>query len=525
MRKNFLAIYALVGALVASPVFTSCVDNEESASVTQLRGAKAEQLKAAAALAQAQAAAEAVEAEALAAYQKAQAAYYQAQADQKNQQIEQAAQEFAATIETIKAQAALNLLNIQKEVENVKNELTDAEYDRFNELYNQYQNELSKLTNLKNSLLSQKADLALLEANVISADAWNKANTISAQNEIANYKAQLAVYQENKDLDNATLQAKAEAARIEAELAQKNFNAGEEPAKLVAANKLVQEKNEAMDEIRNTINNINNNYYIVEYDWGYMSVRIHGNNGYNYSSYTNGYNYFENIRINENNKLNATRYYSANVEYWATELGTTEDTKDKNTAYGRLAAANADMTVAKALPETTDEEKEAKKQAIANAETAIAQATDNLAYYQKNYDDAVERQAEFTELLATLDVEAANKLAEEMIAANEANEKAWEAWEEAYEGINEKWEEYNALQNLAWNAGTDINQIVANLEAEIAQREADLVSYQRNNAEETLAMAKESIAQLEAKIEIQEKVVAERKAALDALLTEETPAE
>ena len=83
MKKKFFAMYALAGALVASPVFTSCVDSEESASVTQLRGAKAEQLKAAAALAQAQAAAEAVEAEAYAAFQKAQAAYYQAQADQK----------------------------------------------------------------------------------------------------------------------------------------------------------------------------------------------------------------------------------------------------------------------------------------------------------------------------------------------------------------------------------------------------------------------------------------------------------
>ena len=74
MRKNFLAIYALVGALVASPVFTSCVDNEESPSVTQLRGAKAEQLKAAAALAQAQAAAETTLANAEAALKDAQAA-------------------------------------------------------------------------------------------------------------------------------------------------------------------------------------------------------------------------------------------------------------------------------------------------------------------------------------------------------------------------------------------------------------------------------------------------------------------
>ena len=31
MRKKFFAIYALVGALVASPVFTSCVDDSESA--------------------------------------------------------------------------------------------------------------------------------------------------------------------------------------------------------------------------------------------------------------------------------------------------------------------------------------------------------------------------------------------------------------------------------------------------------------------------------------------------------------
>ena len=45
MRKNFLAIYALVGALVASPVFTSCVDNEESASVTAIRIGKEDAAK------------------------------------------------------------------------------------------------------------------------------------------------------------------------------------------------------------------------------------------------------------------------------------------------------------------------------------------------------------------------------------------------------------------------------------------------------------------------------------------------
>ena len=41
MRKKFLAMYALVGALVASPIFTSCIDSEESASVTQVRSERA----------------------------------------------------------------------------------------------------------------------------------------------------------------------------------------------------------------------------------------------------------------------------------------------------------------------------------------------------------------------------------------------------------------------------------------------------------------------------------------------------
>ena len=50
MKKKFFAIYALAGALVASPIFTSCVDDTESASVEALRGAKAEQLKSLAAL-------------------------------------------------------------------------------------------------------------------------------------------------------------------------------------------------------------------------------------------------------------------------------------------------------------------------------------------------------------------------------------------------------------------------------------------------------------------------------------------
>ena len=46
MKKRFFAIYALVGALVASPIFTSCVDDTVSDSVEALRNANTEYKKA-----------------------------------------------------------------------------------------------------------------------------------------------------------------------------------------------------------------------------------------------------------------------------------------------------------------------------------------------------------------------------------------------------------------------------------------------------------------------------------------------
>ena len=46
MKKKFFAIYALAGALVASPVFTSCVDDSVSESVEALRNANTQYKKA-----------------------------------------------------------------------------------------------------------------------------------------------------------------------------------------------------------------------------------------------------------------------------------------------------------------------------------------------------------------------------------------------------------------------------------------------------------------------------------------------
>ncbi len=113
MKKKFFAIYALAGALVASPIFTSCVDDTESASVEALRGAKAEQLKSLAALNNAKAEAALIEANAQAeidraeaAFKNAQAALENANAEAKAQLTAQAAETFALELEKIKAEYA-----------------------------------------------------------------------------------------------------------------------------------------------------------------------------------------------------------------------------------------------------------------------------------------------------------------------------------------------------------------------------------------------------------------------------------
>ena len=540
MRKNFLAIYALVGALVASPVFTSCVDNEESPSVTQLRGAKAEQLKAAAALAQAQAAAETTLANAEAALKDAQAAYQNALAEAKkaetaNQEemTKQAQERFALEIAQLEAQTEMYLLQYQASIQNYKNQLEDAEYNRFNQLYSRYLNELDELIDMQRQLVNDKNQLARLEANVISQEAWNQYYIKNQERNIAAYEAQIALLKDPAyaALDENEVYAKYQVADREANLAITAFNANDPSIEaLVKAGSAYKEKTEAMFDYAELINKVNNIKYVIN-----LSSSTHGSfyyyTGANYNNtngnWVSGQIYTCEVSISEVNKLNATKYYESNVNSWAEQLGKADDTKDKNTAYGRLAAANADLTAAKALPETTDAEKATKKQAISDAEYAIAQATDNLASYQRLYNQAVEAQTEFTEALAAIDVNAINKAYNEWEDAKKAQDEAYEAWEEAREGVQEKQNAADALRNLYYNASIDVEKQIKSLEASILNCKANIEEYKVNSAEQTLANAKEDIANLEAKIAVQEKVVADAKAAVDAYLAteEETPAE
>ena len=211
MKKKFLAIYALTGALVASPVFTSCVDSEESASVTNIRNEKANQLKSLAALNNAKAEAELIYANAEAALKAAQTAQEQALADKyaaeaqiKELEAQMAADKYDAELAAALAQAEQNKLNAENKIAEINGEAQ------------KYQLELeAKVAELQATLLQKKNDLINAQDGAANAEferlsllASKYSNALNsyteAQNKLADYKTEkLALESELVDLNTA----------------------------------------------------------------------------------------------------------------------------------------------------------------------------------------------------------------------------------------------------------------------------------------------------------------------------------
>ena len=187
MKKKLMMVAVLLGALTLG----ACVDDNESASVTAIRNAKAAQLESLAALNNAKAAAETVRAEAEAALNNAKAAYQQAKADataaetefltQKYQmQLEKLQAEYAEAIAEAKQNAALADKEAWKETENhIQNVLKD------------YTNALDQIHTLNGNLIDKEFELANVEVNDEAAQAIY-AQTLAGYNQtIANKTAQI----------------------------------------------------------------------------------------------------------------------------------------------------------------------------------------------------------------------------------------------------------------------------------------------------------------------------------------------
>lgn len=128
MKKKFIAVSVLICALaLGSTTLTSCVDDNESASVTAIRDAKAAQLNALANYQQAQADAEKIVAEAEAAIRNAEAKWNEIQNSLQELELEKAQATLATEIEAAQTKAEAELLAQQALLEQAKAELIKVE--------------------------------------------------------------------------------------------------------------------------------------------------------------------------------------------------------------------------------------------------------------------------------------------------------------------------------------------------------------------------------------------------------------
>ena len=501
MKKKLVMVAVLLGALSLG----ACVDNNESTSVEAVRNAKAEQLKGLAALANAQAEATKITAEAEAALKNAQAEY-------QKEMTEEAKQKFAVEIERIKAEAEKAIAEAKKAASEAELAILKNADERVQWLYGQYTIAAGELAVLNENFLTRTAGLAQLEAGITTAEANAKINTITLNRSIAAETAKLEVLKDpvNANIDKDALNAKKEAALQKYRLANSTVM-NNEGAALDADAKGIQEAIDALD--RDAIDEVNNLYYGVVAFTGTEYLQWESTTGIKSDVVNLG------AYISESQKLEAETSFANRVKNAADALGTSADTKDKNTAYGRLASANAQLEDANKMGETTDAEKEAKEQAIENAK---ASAKDGIVIAQAEYDKEKAASDEFAAALAAVDVKAYNDAVSAIVALVKANETVAKAFNDANETPMKLWSEYSVL-NALYNNSQNLEELIAQCELNIAQAKEQIKFYEANitNAEAQLAKGKEELDNLEKEIAAKKIIVDNAKAALDAELRAE----
>lgn len=220
MKKQILLIATLAGALFLG----SCVDDKESASVTAVREAKAEQLKAIAAHENAVAQAIALMAEKEAAIKEAEAALKAAQAAiaQAQSEAEKAKaaaevaywqarlEQIAVEMEAALLKAKTDLLTAQADYEKAVANADESKRLLLDQLYTAYKNASEALLTAKQNLANDQITLAQLKAGLANVNEAKELTIarynrmITEQEEyIAGQKALLAIYEAQKTPEEA----------------------------------------------------------------------------------------------------------------------------------------------------------------------------------------------------------------------------------------------------------------------------------------------------------------------------------
>ncbi|OCL20604.1 hypothetical protein AOQ65_04110 [Bacteroides fragilis] len=483
MKKKLMMVAVLLGALSLG----ACVDNDESASVTAVRNAKAEQLKGAAALANAQAEAETIRANAEAKLKEAEAAYQDAKTEADKAK-------WAAKLTVIQAEAARDIAQAQRDQKDAEMAIiTNQDQWINNTLWWNYSNASDKLISLNGQLINATADEIALKAGVVSAQ--------KAAEKIAVKKNQFIAQQtERKDQlsklssiasDHAALEKKLQTLRVE----YTELEAAK--AKTADAKKAAQAKfDEAQEKIYNQSGNTDKlssdlakvgaeliyfkvEYYGHSYDFSVttsnsVEVGENSNNAQDVDFYelnvksqtTSATLAFQNkikyikenivgVPSNTDKGIQASGAYSS-IEYWAAQKKQKEADKAAATTDAEKAAIQAEIDALQPNIERADEALEAAKEELAEAEAEFKAFQDAVALFAN-----ADAKAAYDK-----DIADAKTLAEALVAASDADDAALLP-------LNAMSTTLQDVQTLL-NSTANIDELIADCDVQIAKAKEDI---------------------------------------------------
>lgn len=567
MRKKFIAVYALMAVLaLGSTTLTSCVDDNESASVTAIRDAKAKQLTALANYQDVKAQNEKIIAEADAAIRNAEAKAKEIQNELSGLALEKQKATLETDIETAKLKAEEALLRQKASLEQAKASLIEAADAADNATKERINNLLEKADALMNGEWTrvwnenkQNYEWIYITYNSIyGKDGLNdrllqkKADRVKADYELVDIKLQIAeaVRKEEKKLavNEALLAEYQKYDNTDLDAAEKAYN--EASQKLPALQELYNEANLYLTEVNEKVNPALNDIDKTE-----LMLYINGDpNGYRVSAYisyepreaetitinhddgtaeryTPSYTQYQ-IVVNEEDLAAAVTNVDSNAKIAGQKLkdaekaqadGLKDDaiTLDGVTTYKELKTAVADAK--KAFDKNPTEE---NKLAWVKADEKLTEYEKSL---QKKVDDAQEKLDianeeveiinEINKLLTGDAFKAYTAKYEAYIAAVDAAAETLIAAMKAEHNLQVQNELADGLKSVV-DAHTDWLALINQTEQAINDNKKNIATMTADDGQTTEAIKQQYIAILDQEIARLEKEIAIKQAQYDGYMTQ-----
>lgn len=572
MKKKLMMVAVLLGALTLG----ACVDDNESASVTAVRNAKAKQLESVAAMNNATAEATAKLAEAEAALKIAQAKAAEIEAERAAVEVELAKVQLEsekarlegqlAQLEVEKAQAKAEMetiaANLEAELLNAKaallraqigynnslKDLNDQEKAKLGELLTVYTDASNSLLEAQQELAQAKIELAGLESGLVTAQEQAKIDSVNAYKNIDRQKAMIEVYKQYETIPADKAWDAYIAANDELNVLYNKSQATNQT--LIAAR---QDHSKANDLLYQST------YYQKLRDnfmgWSYQGIAIRGfaqMNNKPWNNYAFGVT-DPNTGITTWTPMFSTEVTESVVAEWTNDNGTyggmtdynkitkfyelddagftaffaalekaIKDNQGKN--YTDAKKAYDDAVIEEAAAKVKAEKEgatDADKQAYYVAQNNTLMALNFMNYCENEKTEAEEELAELKAVYAVIaeQAEAVKTMVENYNKTSEASQTAYIAYQKAGYNVSIKRAEVSALQNI-YNNATDIEGFIADCEKEIVSSERELANIPSNYVDEqnSIAYKKSEIADLETVVAVREKEAAAAKAELDAAM-------